>query len=285
MDIAGITLFKKYFVVDFIKKGGFGSIFSGKNIKNDQSVAIKREPASERFSILKHEVTILKYLYDHKIRNIPIVHWFGKHENFLYFIMPKYDCSLYEYIECKQISKAKIKSIIIQCISLLQSIHQLFLVHRDIKPQNIMVHNGELFLIDFGFSIFYIDENKHHYIDEQEEQSITGSPRFASYFIYEGFKPSRRDDLISIAYIYLYLVYKELPWDNIQLFQKQEPTIHIYSDYHQQIKELKSLEHILPRYQVIHPYMDNFITHLYELSYFQEPSYGFLIDLVKKINI
>ena len=53
-------IFKKYELSEFIKEGNFGSIFSGKNIKTDQKVAIKREKVSSQFSTLKHEVSILK---------------------------------------------------------------------------------------------------------------------------------------------------------------------------------------------------------------------------------
>lgn len=283
MDFTGKVIFKKYLISNLIKSGSFGSIFLGTNTKNNQQVAIKCEKITEGFSTLKHEVTILKYLYDHKIRQIPTVFWFGKFENHLSIVMPYFDCSLYDYIATKQISKTKLKSIIIQCIMLLKSIHSLFLIHRDIKPQNIMVHNGELFLIDFGFSIFYIDENKHHYIDEQEQDMITGSPRFVSYYIYEGFKPSRRDDMISIAYILLYAYYKELPWDNINLFHNQKPSLHIYDEKNIKIKNMKSIDSLKPICEDIHPYIFTFFQHLYELCYFQEPSYDFLIDLIKKI--
>lgn len=277
-------IFKKYELCDFIKEGNFGSIFLGKNIKNGQEVAIKREKISSQFSTIKHEVSILKYLYDHKIKHIPVVHWFGKIENFFYFVMPLYECSLYDYIECKTISKSKIKSIIIQVLVLLKSIHALFLIHRDIKPQNFMVHNGEIYLIDFGFSIFYIDETRRHFIDNQEQTTITGSPRFVSYNIYDGYKPSRRDDLLSVAYIYLYLFYKELPWDNIHLFHQEAPSTDIFSERNREIKALKSFKNVSNYCSQIHPYMIDFMKHIYELSYFEEPSYGFLIDLVEKMN-
>ena len=283
MDFIGKTIFKKYLISELLRKGSFGSIFLGKNIKNKQTVAIKCEVCKEGFSSLKHEVTILKYLYDNKNRHIPTVYWFGKLEEHLFFVMPYYECSLYDYIKCKKISKVKLKSIIIQCIMLLKSVHELFLVHRDIKPQNIMVHNGELFLIDFGFSIFYIDENKHHFIDNQQEDTLTGSPRFASYYLYEGYKPSRRDDLISISYILLFIYYGELPWDNINLFKNQETSLHIYHEKNINIKNLKSLTNLQTYCEDIHTYMYTFFKHIYDLSYFQEPSYDFLIDLIKKI--
>lgn len=122
MDFTGKTIFKKYFISNLIKSGSFGSIFLGTNTKNNQQVAIKCEHITEGFSTLKHEVTILKYLYDHKIRQIPTVQWYGRFDNHLCMVMPYFDCSLYDYIASNKISKTKLKSIIIQCIMLIKSI-------------------------------------------------------------------------------------------------------------------------------------------------------------------
>lgn len=284
MELNGKTIANKYIIIEELNRGSFSSIFYGINKNNKKEVAIKFELNNNTFSTIKHEVTILKYLFNHKLRNIPTVFWFGPYENRLCLIMTKYDCSLHDYINNKTLTLSKIKSIMIQIIMLIQSVHDLFLVHRDIKPQNIMIYKGELYLIDFGFSIFYIDENKNHLIDEKSQDCIIGSTRFMSYFIYEGYKPYRRDDLISISYIFLVLLCKELPWDNIQQSENNENEISIYSNRNQAIKEVKnveSIETLCLNYNIdIFP----FFSYLYKLSYFEDPNYLFLIDVIKKYS-
>lgn len=48
---------------------------------------------------------------------------------------------------------------------------QLKILHRDVKPENIMFHDGEIKLIDFGFSTK---------IDGKKLQSIVGTPLYMS---------------------------------------------------------------------------------------------------------
>ena len=54
-----------------------------------------------------------------------------------------------------------------KCLNVLKSIHQHGVLHRDIKPQNFMIKHDDIYLIDFGLSIFYIDENDRH-IEKQD---------------------------------------------------------------------------------------------------------------------
>ena len=129
--------------------------------------------------------------------------------------MTYYDTSLYQYLQTnRDISIDKLNRIFLQCIVILESIHKLYVIHRDIKPQNFMLKNGELFLIDFGLSIFYVHENGEH-IDESSHDAIIGTPKYISLNIHNGISPSRRDDLISIGYMYIFMFCRELPWENI----------------------------------------------------------------------
>ena len=76
-----------------------------------------------------------------------------------------------------------------------------------------MVRNdGSLVLIDFGMATYYMDYAKTHvslarHIPEQRSQEqdhpFIGSRRYASINVHAGYTPSRRDDLISAAYIYV----------------------------------------------------------------------------------
>lgn len=284
MELEDKLITDKYLVTKYITKGNFGSIFSGKNLKNEKAIVLKFEKKGSKFLTIKHEVKILKYLYDNKIKNVPTVFWFGPYENYLCFIMDEYDISLYDYIECKKMSKKKISSIFIQTVLLLESIHEVFLVHRDIKPQNIMVHNGELILIDFGFSIFYIDANKKHIVDNKDLDTMIGSINYASYFMHDKYRPYRRDDLISALYIILYTYYRDLPWFHSNMFTEKDENIHLIdTNRNQEIKKYKSLSSIKTLCENIDIHIFEIAKYLYNLTYFEEPNYLFIIDLIKNI--
>jgi serine/threonine protein kinase len=46
----------------------------------------------------------------------------------------------------------------------LEKLHEYEIIHRDLKPKNIMINyaTDDIFLIDFGLSSKYINQNQHH---------------------------------------------------------------------------------------------------------------------------
>ena len=84
----------KYLLLNIIGNGKFGTIYKGKNIRNNEYVAIKTEFPEQT---LKHETKMLNYLYSNNCRDIPPVYWYGvfKAQNCL--IIPLYDQSLEDY--------------------------------------------------------------------------------------------------------------------------------------------------------------------------------------------
>jgi len=164
-----------------------------------EKIAIKFENPGAMKS-LKHETKILNYLYSNKVRQIPAIYWYGLHGILPCLVMTYYEYSLAKYIEKKGISQ--LPKIMEAILSILSNIHKQFVLHRDIKPENFMIGpGGELILIDFGLATFYIGEDGQHVPDE-ECKTIIGSPRYMSIHILEGHRYSRRDDLISIGYIF-----------------------------------------------------------------------------------
>ena len=207
---------KRYNLYEKLGNGKFGSVYKGKHYKNNTDVAIKFENIQSNIKLLRHETTILKYLYERDTRNIPAVYWFGTYRENTCLVMSLYDCSLYDYVLTKEkLSISKINSIIYQLINILKSIHDNGVIHRDIKPQNIMIKSGELYLIDFGFSTFFIDAEGKHVNDDCSED-IIGSPKYVSYNVHSGSMASRRDDLLSLGYLYLFLHERRLSWENIE---------------------------------------------------------------------
>jgi serine/threonine protein kinase len=271
----------KYKPISRIGGGQFGHIYKGINIKSKETIALKLESKRTQYKMLKRETTIMKYLYEHNCRNIPCVHWFGQIDNFMCTVMPLYECSLHHYIQVKKLNEKQLDSIMLQCIRILESIHKNMVLHRDIKPQNIMVKNGELYLIDFGLATFYIGDNKLH-LPNKVGDYITGTPKYVSQHIHNGCRPSRRDELLSLGYLYIYIYANELPWDSVynDPDDDQYPSeIHIMHSKNKQRRLLKNEENMKTICERINPRIENYFRFCNSYDYFDDPQYISLCSL------
>ena len=274
---------KKYRIQEKIGEGNFGMVFSGFHEKTREPVAIKIEDSRTPAKLLKNEASLMKYLYDHGCRNIPIVYWYGLYKGSMGLVMSLYECSLHDYLKTKELPQNKVNSIMAYAITILESIHNQFVIHRDIKPQNFMLKEGELYLIDFGMSTFYIDDKGEHFEDPGKiNEHIIGSPKYVSYNIHEGNVVSRRDDLISLGYMFLFLYYRELPWDNLKNDGEKDEFLdesHVLHFKNKQRCELKKLEIIESSYREINQSILKYLNYCYGLKYKDKPNYRAIILL------
>ena len=265
----------KYEILNKIGEGMFGSVFRGIYCKRNETVAIKIEPSRTLSKLLKHETRILKYLCDKGCDVIPVVHWYGVDENFTYLVMTYYDCSLNDYFMSGNISGKQLVSIMNGCISILESIHKLWVIHRDIKPNNFMLRGKELFIIDFGLATFYLNDDGEHI--SRSSESIIGSPKYASYYIHDGCASSRRDDLISLGYMYIVLFGEtKLPWDNLEIEEggiENTDITYIFHSKNVLRKQLKSWE-VLREHCFGN--VRNYLNYCYSLKLDETPNYEYL---------
>lgn len=262
----------KYICKKLIGNGKFGQIYLGIDQTNNKDVAIKLESKDNSYITLKNEATILKYLHDNRCCYIPLLYWFGNFQDKFCIVLSKYDCSLYEYAINNEISENLKNDLMLKMITIIEDIHKNYVVHRDIKPHHFMIKNTHLYLIDFGISTFYINDDRKIKPNKPIEY-IIGSPNYVSYFLHEGNTYSRRDDMISLGYIYIFLHCKELPWEKINI----EDTIHqefeIKHEKNKIRKKLKSLNEI---HNVVNKINTNIVTYFsfcYYLEYYDEPNY------------
>jgi len=275
----------KYLIKGQIGSGKFGTVFSAENIKTKELVAIKTEDSRTETKILKHETTILKYLYDHGVREIPTVFWYGVSQNSVCLVMPLYECSLYTWIlEHNNIDFLKASSFMVVLINIIESIHKFSIIHRDIKPQNFMLKGNEVYAIDFGFSTFYVDEHSRH-LPIREHSNILGTPKYVSYYIHDGKTPSRRDDLISIGYIFIFLLCRELPWDSLKKTENIEnlDEINILHPKNIQRKHLKSWDILKDHCKNLHESLYSYLEYCYRLEYHEQPNYDLLRSMFSNL--
>ncbi len=263
-----IIINNKYIIKNKVGEGNFGKIFIGKNKYTDEEIAIKIDTNP---IILKNEAVMYNYLSD--VNGIPKLRAFGKEGKYNFLILDLLGDTLISKRERSSdiFTLDYVIGIGIKLIKIISNIHEKNIIHRDIKPDNIMYKNHnknadlDLYIIDFGLSKLY-DETKKNFV--KKENLIVGTANFVSLHAHNGSMPSKRDDLESIGYVLLYIYYGELPWNSLMQIDK--------TDRINNIKKYKE--------KIIKGMSDNiiiiFIKKCNKLKYTDTPDYSSLIKLL-----
>ena len=200
-------------------KGGFGQLYLGRNLKENDLVAIKVEERGSR-SHLYAEFQILKEIENEK--GIPKVYEFHKGHKHNYLMMQLLGKSLDKlFTEMKRHFSIKTVSMIgYQMVQRIEYVHSKGYIHRDIKPGNFLIGKSSekerLYIIDFGLSKKYIDKITGKHVIYKEGKGLTGTARYVSLNTHYGIDQSRRDDIEGIAYNLIYFAKGKLPWQGVK---------------------------------------------------------------------
>ena len=269
------TILNKYAIEELLGEGKFGKVYKGLIIKTKESVAIKMEPKSAGIPLLRHETNILNHLYRAGCRCVPFIYWYGIYNNYTTLVMTYYKISLQDFIERgrAEFSEEQINKIMAKTIELVENIHIHYVVHRDLKPHNFMFgQDGELYIIDFGLANIYVDEDKKH-IKPSSRELVMGNHKYMSYNIYCGNEATRRDDMISLGYMYIYLRLGVLPWDDVKIEDTYCNELHIVNKRNQYRKICKSWENIEELCSQLDPQFYRYMDYCYRLSFEEIPLY------------
>ena len=266
-----------------IGSGAFGVVYKGRNVRTGEPVVLKTERLDISYSSIKHESNILNILYSKSCRNIPPIYWYGTLEDprVRLLVIPFYS----ESLETVRIENEKMAfNIIRSAISIVKHIHDNYVVHRDIKPANFMIQNDELILIDFGLASFYVDSDEKHISPANpKKMHIIGTPKYVSWNVHCGEEYSRRDDLLSIVYIGLFLLYGKELWSNLPPFFSEEEksaTSHPRNQWFKQQKDIHTISRTIMKKSWIE--LARFAEYVYSISFQERPSYKLYLELFTK---
>jgi len=150
------TRFGHYKIIREIGISGMGRVYVAKDERLDRPVAIKvlNEEVSQHQSSLQRFVREAKAASALNHPNILVIHEIGEADDAHYIVMEFIEGqTLREILNERSLEISQVLDISIQVASALHAAHEAHLVHRDIKPDNIMIQpDGYVKVLDFGLA-------------------------------------------------------------------------------------------------------------------------------------
>lgn len=220
----GKKLDGRYEITELIGVGGMADVYKATDIVEDRVVAVKilknefadNEDFVRRFRNESKAIAVLSH------PNIVKIYDVGFTDRIQFIVMEYIDgITLKEFIEQQGVLKWKdTVHFIVQILRALQHAHDRGIVHRDIKPQNIMLFpDGTIKVMDFGIARFAREEGKTvsdkaigsvHYIspeqargDVTDEKSDIYSVGVMMYEMLTGVKPFDADNPVTVALMHM----------------------------------------------------------------------------------
>jgi tetratricopeptide (TPR) repeat protein len=208
----GSIFAKRYEVQSLLGQGGMGQVYLVKDLELDKVVALKtvRSDTQEGVQAIqrfKQELLLARRI-THK--NVVRIHDLGEADGIKYFTM--------EYVEGEsleglirrrgRVSPSETVHLARQILSALQEAHAQGVIHRDMKPQNVMVDPaGNAYLMDFGIA-------RAADMDGMTATgAIVGTPDYIAPELVRGEKADAQADIFSFGVILYRMLTGELPFN------------------------------------------------------------------------
>jgi eukaryotic-like serine/threonine-protein kinase len=211
--LAPSTIFgNRYEILELVGEGGMGQVYKVLDKELDRVIALKtiraeKESDPETVQRFKRELKLASKI-THK--NVVRIHDFSEAEGIKYFTMAYVEGrNLKQEIRQRgRIPVSEALPIARQVLSALQEAHSQGVIHRDLKPQNVMIdESGTPLLMDFG-----IARSSAETSGMTGTGVMIGTPDYMSPEQVRGEKADGRSDLFSFGVILYEMLTGDLPY-------------------------------------------------------------------------
>ncbi len=204
----------QYNILEKLGEGGMGVVYKAQDTKLDRFVALKFLPAH----LAASEQDKARFIQEAKSAsalnhpNVCTIHDIADHEGQLFIVMEFVDGkSLKEKKE--QLAQKQILEIGVQVAEGLAAAHEKGIVHRDIKPDNIMIRkDGIVQIMDFGLAKLYTSGSGSRLT---KAGTTMGTIGYMSPEQVQGMDVDHRTDIFSLGVVMYELLAGESPFKGV----------------------------------------------------------------------
>ncbi len=220
-DLVGQVVADRYHIIKKLGEGGMGAVYLGEHVKMGRKSAIKvmaaamsQDPdAISRFNREASNASRISH------PNVCQIYDFGETPDGLIYLAMEFieGQSLKDLIEKDgAIPAQRAATILKQAADALQAAHDLGIVHRDIKPDNIMVVQGRdgadvVKVVDFGIARAVGGDEPGQKVTKTG--LVVGTPEYMSPEQLSGDKLDGRSDIYSLALVLYRMLTGTLPFE------------------------------------------------------------------------
>ena len=233
----GSKLSERYTITQSIGQGGMANVYLARDLILDRDVAVKvlrfdfqdNKEAIQRF---QREAMAASQLLHH---NIVEVYDVDEEEGQQYIVMEYVKgTDLKRFIrDNSPISLELVVSIMSQILSAIELAHKNNIIHRDIKPQNILItEDNQVKITDFGIAIAITDTSI------TQTNTLLGSVHYLSPEQARGSNATMKSDIYALGVVLFELITGSVPYDGesavsiaLKHFQEEFPSIKEHLDY------------------------------------------------------
>lgn len=230
-NLIGKKLDGRYLIESLIGVGGMANVYKGRDVRTGNQIAVKvlkeefldNEELVRRFKNESKAISILNHPNIVKVYDVSVT------DQLQYIVMEYIDgITLKEYLKQRSgaLTWKEVVHFATQVLSALDHAHSKGIVHRDVKPQNIMLQaDGSIKMMDFGIARFSRAQS------QTVSDKAIGSVHYISPEQAKGDHTDARTDIYSVGVMMYEMLSGKLPFDGtgavsiaiMQISEKPKP--------------------------------------------------------------